>query len=102
MKFEKEVTTTLTGKQPVKTKLTIVNDDAEKWNQLAIAQAVVRWQNNVVRKGTEVPAEDTFYVSSIGTRGPRDPIARAKSDPAYRRRLMAAIAALEQEGGGEQ
>jgi hypothetical protein len=99
MKFEKEVTTTLAGKQPAKTRLVIINDDGQAWDQLALRAAIIaaqaRW-----RQAGEVPAEATVTVAElVGRRGrrPTDPIARAKADPAYRRRLMAAIAAMDEE-----
>jgi hypothetical protein len=99
MKFEKEVTTTLAGCSPAKTRLTVINDDGQAWDQLALRAAIIaaqaRW-----RKAGEVPVEETVAASElVGRRGrrPVDPIARAKADPAYRRRLMEAIAAMDEE-----
>jgi hypothetical protein len=101
MRFEKEVTTTLAGQRPQKTKLVVVVDDDQAWNQLAMRAAIVaaqaRW-----RSAGEVPAEETVNVSSlVGRRGRPsvNPLERAKADPAYRRRLLAELEALE--GGGE-
>jgi hypothetical protein len=101
MKFEREVTTTLAGNQPAKTKLAVIVDDSQAWDALALRAAVVaaqaRW-----RKAGEVPVEETVTASELvghrRGRKPVDPIARAKADPAYRRRLMAAIAAMDEEG----
>jgi hypothetical protein len=100
MEFVKEVTTTI-GEEPKKTKLTIIKDEERAWDMLAIRSAVVavqaRW-----RSAGEVPAEYTIAVSElVGRRGRPaiDPVVRAKNDPAYRRRIIAQLMELEQDGG---
>jgi len=98
MKFEKVIQTTIGGERPARTKLSIINDDARAWDQLALRAAVIaaqaRW-----RQAGEVPAEATVTASElVARRGrkPIDPVERAKADPVYRRRLMEAIVAMEQ------
>ena len=103
MKFEKVIQTTRGG-QPVKTKLVVINDDNQAWDTLALRSAIIAAQAKW-RQAGEVPAEATITASElVGRKGrkPVDPVERAKADPAYRRRILAELQALEQEGGGEQ
>jgi hypothetical protein len=100
MEFQREVTTTLAGQPAKKTKLTIIKDEERAWDMLAIRSAVVAVQARWRGRG-EVPTEDTIRASElVGRRGRPaiDPVARARTDPAYRRRLLDELMALS-EGG---
>jgi hypothetical protein len=103
MEFKKEVNTTLPGKHPKKTHLTVVVDDGQAWDALALRAAIVAAQA-MWRSAGEVPDAGTVRASElVGRRGrPRvNPVERARTDPAYRARLIAELEALDR-GGGEE